>query len=100
VVFFLLLVGLAATLLSLFVHNYEQVLEPEEFFEETVVSAYDEGEFYDALIANFNIATRTNSRVNDVRAVKLQIASYSLFLGFLLYGMVFLSASWCKANVC
>jgi hypothetical protein len=99
-VFFFLLVGLAATLLTLFVHNYEQVLEPEEFFEDVVASGYGEEQFYDALIANFNVATRTNSRVNDVRALKLQVASYSLFLGFLLYGVVFLSTSWCKANVC
>ncbi len=99
-VFVLLVIGLAATLLSLFVHNYEEIVNPQEFFEQSVATNWTDSQFYDALITNLNVTTEVNSKVNDIRAMKLQVASYSLFFGFVLYGVVFLTASWCKAGGC
>ena len=99
-VFVCLLVGLISTLWTLFMHDFEDIADAQELFKRSVEEGYSETELFDVLIVNMNVATKNNGAVNDKRAFKLKIASYSLFAGFLLYGCVFLLAAWCKSHSC
>jgi hypothetical protein len=99
-VFVCLLIGLASTLLSLFMHDYEDIADAEELFGRVLREQLSDESFFDLLIANMNVATKINAEVSDQRAFRLQIASYSLFVGFVMYGGVFLTSAWCKAHTC
>jgi hypothetical protein len=99
-VFLCLLIGLASTLLSIFMHNYEEIADAQSLFERSVDEGWSDEDLFDVLITDMNVTTKINADVNDGRALKLQIAAYSLFAGFLLYGVVFLLSAWCKTHSC
>jgi hypothetical protein len=99
-VFVCLLAGLASTLLSLFMHDYEDIADPEKLFDRVLREELSDEQFFDLLIADMNVTTKINAAVSDKRALELQIASYSLFAGFLMYGGVFLISAWCRGHSC
>ena len=100
VVFVALIYALTMTLRAIFMHDYEQIAEPMEFFDRSVDRGWDNEAFFDAFTANMLAATDANSAVNDQRAAKLQRASYALLAGFVIYGIVFLASAWCKTSTC
>jgi hypothetical protein len=82
--------GLVMTLMSLRMHKYEQITDPEEFFLQSVDENWTKEVFFDKLIAKMVVATNVNSDTNDRRAGNLAWASYSLLIGVALYGVVIL----------
>jgi hypothetical protein len=54
-VFLCLLLGLACTLWSLFMHDYEDITDPQELLERTIEEDLCEEAFFDILITNMNV---------------------------------------------
>ncbi|HKH33542.1 MAG TPA: hypothetical protein VKA80_05160 [Beijerinckiaceae bacterium] len=82
--------GLVMTLMSLRMHKYAQITDPEELFLQSVDESWTKEVFFDKLIAQMVVATNVNSATNDKRAGNLAWASYSLLVGITLYGVVIL----------
>jgi len=96
-IFLFVLGSLALTLWSLFMHNYEDIVDAQELFKKVLVRKCNDDVFFALLITNMNIATKINASVSDRRATKLKFASYSLFCGLVLYCIVFLLSLWNNA---
>lgn len=97
-VFLLILIALTMTVISLFMHDYERVTDPQRFFEKMIQSDATIDERYDLIITNTNGATEVNREQNNRKARNLKMASWSLLVGFVVYGLIFLIAAWLKSK--
>jgi hypothetical protein len=76
-----MLIAFLFSLLSVQISNYEAVCHPEELFDQFGDEATSDEDFFDLRIADYSVACEANSTVNDGKALKLQIAGYSLLAG-------------------
>jgi hypothetical protein len=89
-VFVFLLIALAFTLWSLFMHNYERVTDPEEFLNYITDGNWDQDMAFRELEVYFSEAANRNFAMNNDRAMKLTIGSYFLFAAVVAYALAFI----------
>jgi hypothetical protein len=89
-VFACLLIALAATLLSLFMHNYERPTDLQDFLHNMTTLEWADAEAFFDLAFCISAAAVANFTKNNIRAGQLAFASRFLFAALVLYAVAFL----------